>query len=451
MKISADDPACPRVAIKRVSAKKLIPAPATSPFQDLRVEWEMTRLIHCMIPQHVVRPLSHSPTYETQCYEWADGGSLRDWMRAHPTRITDEWVMRIFFQVTFALHTCISVYPRFRHNDLSYDNVLCHTVVGVEPRHACYMEHDLFVSVQPGDVWPVLADFEHASIPGLLDNYTQLGVQCNIPTLCCDTHPVDQGRSDLFYFAFYLFQEITDEDLYPAISYAVRRNVVAEVFGNEVIRLINRLGPENKHRMPPRYRFQLPTPHQVLVERRVFHRYKKIFGIAPGVHYEVILPQPSGAPRGPIGLGEGEFRRVPIFLPRHNYPNPVGPSHIYLMRLPADPDMHANDNHSIPSWKQISVVEEAFRALEVPHMNDSCWAEVSGRTKAFAEQYYVDPKWLPLLYWAILVNVCSGSAVYPSEQAHHCWTIQQWAGEIFDPPEHPETLLQMLMQYSWYL
>ena len=58
--------------------------------------------------------------------ERADGGSLRDWIRANMTRLSDADLLKIIHKVLATLDRIHAVYPEFRHNDLHLDNILMH-------------------------------------------------------------------------------------------------------------------------------------------------------------------------------------------------------------------------------------------------------------------------------------------------------------------------------------
>jgi serine/threonine protein kinase len=58
--------------------------------------------------------------------ERADGGSIRDWIRANSNRLTDGDILKIIHKVLATLDRILATYPEFRHNDLHLDNVLMH-------------------------------------------------------------------------------------------------------------------------------------------------------------------------------------------------------------------------------------------------------------------------------------------------------------------------------------
>ena len=58
--------------------------------------------------------------------ERADGGSLRDWIRANLDKLTDADLLKMIRKVLMTLDRILTAYPEFRHNDLHLDNVLMH-------------------------------------------------------------------------------------------------------------------------------------------------------------------------------------------------------------------------------------------------------------------------------------------------------------------------------------
>ena len=56
--------------------------------------------------------------------ERADGGSIRDWIRANQGRLTDADILKIIHKVLATLDRILTAHPEFRHNDLHLDNVL---------------------------------------------------------------------------------------------------------------------------------------------------------------------------------------------------------------------------------------------------------------------------------------------------------------------------------------
>lgn len=58
--------------------------------------------------------------------ERADGGSIRDWIRANLDRLTDANLLKVIRQVLMTLDRIHATYPEFRHNDLHLDNILMH-------------------------------------------------------------------------------------------------------------------------------------------------------------------------------------------------------------------------------------------------------------------------------------------------------------------------------------
>jgi serine/threonine protein kinase len=58
--------------------------------------------------------------------ERADGGSLRDWIRANLDKLTDADLLKMIRKVLMTLDRILTTYPEFRHNDLYLDNILMH-------------------------------------------------------------------------------------------------------------------------------------------------------------------------------------------------------------------------------------------------------------------------------------------------------------------------------------
>ena len=58
--------------------------------------------------------------------ERADGGSLRDWIRANLDKLTDADLLKMIRKVLMTLDRILTAYPEFRHNDLYLENILMH-------------------------------------------------------------------------------------------------------------------------------------------------------------------------------------------------------------------------------------------------------------------------------------------------------------------------------------
>ena len=58
--------------------------------------------------------------------ERADGGSLRDWIRANLDKLTDADLLKMIRKVLMTLDRILTTYPEFRHNDLYLENILMH-------------------------------------------------------------------------------------------------------------------------------------------------------------------------------------------------------------------------------------------------------------------------------------------------------------------------------------
>ena len=102
------------------------------------------------------------------------------------TRVTDAHMTSILFQIVYTLAALQKLYPGFRHNDLSTNNIL----VKKKPFAAWYRSgHGVFYAQSP--VFVAISDYDFTHIPGRVENERIVSGQYSIDASdnpCYDTH-----------------------------------------------------------------------------------------------------------------------------------------------------------------------------------------------------------------------------------------------------------------------
>lgn len=190
------------------------------------------------------------------------GASRMDGRYTVNKRCMTQLVRTIIFQVTYTMDALHQVFPRFRHNDLRDENVLMQ--IGQRPTtFTSYASRGCTWHVPNMGMSALISDFDHATIPGLQDNYLTLESEFSLPLIACDTRK--DHSTDLFVFVSSLFLLIHDkvEQGFVELLQSIWNTQLGCYYTKA-----NCLRPSDIHVLRG-----LPSAYKVLVESSLFNDY----------------------------------------------------------------------------------------------------------------------------------------------------------------------------------
>jgi len=184
----------------------------------------------------------------------------------------DVFFRSIVFQVAFALQTIYEVYPNFRHNDLSLNNILVEHEYN-QCKTTQYVWNNIIFEIPNVGCKIRICDFGLSCINGIVDNYEL--IRLRMSHLALSIGYEKNQKADLFRFvsAFYhLFWDFLDDET---------NNVLSNLFNGH----LKKGYKENSFYAPNNIMKDLPTVSQVLLCKELwpqisfnvkFKQYKQI-------------------------------------------------------------------------------------------------------------------------------------------------------------------------------
>jgi len=186
--------------------------------------------------EDVEKGMYHS-TVSVLISEWANGGDLLEYLRAHYSTLTiKEWRL-IFFHVISVLAVIQNKYPGFRHNDLKPNNVLIqHLCTTTETgKTFTYVINDRKFYVPNTGIRCKIWDFDFACIPGIIDNAKVYSEWTNDINVKPEPHP--------YYDVHYFFNTMSSTHFLP--NFFTRDNNDMPYVPDEVTDFVKRIVPKH--------------------------------------------------------------------------------------------------------------------------------------------------------------------------------------------------------------
>lgn len=120
----------------------------------------------------------------------------------------DDFFKSIVFQVVFTLQQIYEVYPTFRHNDLGINNVLVKRCIGTKPIWYEWKTNGLLFETPNVGLLVYIADFDVASVAGVIDNYNTIELNMIFRSLTLGYRK--DHKSDAFKFIYSVYDVVKD-------------------------------------------------------------------------------------------------------------------------------------------------------------------------------------------------------------------------------------------------
>lgn len=212
------------------------------------------------------KPGYYHDTCSIMISEWANAGDLLSFLRDEYHNLTEMQWRVIMFQVLHPLAVIQNENPGFRHNDLKANNILIHETSHKAKWNASvkYRIGDTRFLVPNIGMQLLIADFDFANIPGVIDNRKVRSEWCRKINITPDPN----RYYDMHYFFYTLFycylKKFFETPTVPSsVKYFIQQMVPMEARENVMKRGRLKLKKE------------LMTPMQVLMENSYFESFRR--------------------------------------------------------------------------------------------------------------------------------------------------------------------------------
>lgn len=164
--------------------------------------------------------------------EWIEGITLTHYLGDLDAITLYDW-RAFFFQIVYTLNAIQSVYPGFRHNDLSTNNILL--TYYATPKKTVYLVNGIYFKIDKYHFESKIIDFDFSNIPGKVENAKVRESWVKKSGISVDT----DLSMDLYFFANSCLERINIFHTYfqvvDFINYIIKRKPKPQdLFGHDL-------------------------------------------------------------------------------------------------------------------------------------------------------------------------------------------------------------------------